>query len=189
MQAIFWSIVGALVYLLLFLSRPKSYDVSLGTVATWIGDHKALSLLLIAATLVLIVIALRVIRERLHRQWDQLGQGAAILRTPRRYLSRVVLFQAVSYGCRIGVNVTFIWDDTIFPVPSEQLNRENRWIDRILDMVRPYFPVERLSRVRPEPPRDGDDAVLDRIGRLNLVWYVIRIHINLASFQGIGCRV
>lgn len=107
-QAIFWSIVGALVYLLLFLSRPKSYDVSLGAVATWIGDHKALTLFLIVAAVVLIVIALRVIRARLHHQWDQLGQGAAILKTPRRYLSRVVTFQAASYACRIGVNVTFM---------------------------------------------------------------------------------
>jgi uncharacterized membrane protein YbhN (UPF0104 family) len=100
--------VGALVYVLLFFSRPNSYDVSLGTVATWIGEHKALSVLLAVAVVVMILIALRVIRERLHRQWDQLGQGAAILKTPRRYLARVVTFQAASYGCRIGVNVTFM---------------------------------------------------------------------------------
>lgn len=107
-QAIFWSIVGALVYLILFLSRPSSFHVSLGAVATWIGDHKVFSVLLVVATVVLILIALRVIRERLHRQWDQLGQGAAILHTPRRYLSRVAALQALSYACRIGVNMTFM---------------------------------------------------------------------------------
>ena len=107
-QAIFWSIVGGLVYLVLFLSRPDAFNSKLGGITGFISDHPVVSLTIAAGTVVLIVVALRVIRERLHRQWDQLGQGAAILRTPRRYLARVVTFQALSYTCRICVNATFM---------------------------------------------------------------------------------
>ncbi len=107
-QAIFWSIVGGLIYLLLFLSRPDAFKSKLGGITDFIGDHPVISLAIAVGTVVVIVIALGVIRARLKRQWDQLGQGAAILRTPRRYLARVVSFQALSYGCRIGVNVTFM---------------------------------------------------------------------------------
>jgi len=107
-QAIFWSIVGGLVYLLLFFSRPDAFDVKLGTITSWIGDHLVITLLLVAAAAALILICARLIKTRLHEQWDQLGQGAAILHTPRRYLARVVTFQALSYACRIGVNATFM---------------------------------------------------------------------------------
>ncbi|MDX6535105.1 MAG: glycosyltransferase AglD [Gaiellales bacterium] len=107
-QAIFWSLVGGLVYLVLLLERPESFTVEIGAVADWIGAHWVMSLLIATAVVALVVVAVRVIRERLHRQWDQMGQGAAILRTPRRYLSRVVTFQALSYACRLGVNSTFL---------------------------------------------------------------------------------
>src|SRR4029079_19333313 len=55
-QAIFWSIVGGLVYLLLFLSRPDAFDVKLGTITGWIGDHLFLSVLIAAAAAVLILL-------------------------------------------------------------------------------------------------------------------------------------
>ena len=107
-QAIFWSIVGGLVYLFLFLSRPSAFDVKLGTITGWIGDHLVVSIVLTVAAAALIFICVRLIQTRLREQWAQLGQGAVILRTPRRYLARVVTFQALSYACRIGVNATFM---------------------------------------------------------------------------------
>ena len=64
--------------------------------------------MLAAAAAALIFICVRLIQTRLREQWAQLGQGAVILRTPRRYLARVVTFQALSYACRIGVNATFM---------------------------------------------------------------------------------
>jgi uncharacterized membrane protein YbhN (UPF0104 family) len=107
-QAIFWSLVGGLVYLVLLLDRPESFTVELGAVADWIGAHRVLSVLLAAAAVALVVMMVLIVRRRLRRQWEQMGQGAAILSTPRRYLSRVVLFQALSYTCRLGVNSTFL---------------------------------------------------------------------------------
>ncbi len=116
-QAIFWSIVGALVYLVLFLSAPGSFEEALGSVWTWMGDHLFVTLLIIVAAVVVLVIAARVIRQKLRAQWEQAGQGAAILHTPRRYLARVVLFQALSYACRIALNVTFMLAYDISPTP------------------------------------------------------------------------
>ena len=116
-QAIFWSIVGGLVYLALFLSAPDSFDEALGSVWAWMGDHLLVTLVVIAGTVVLLVIAVGVVKRRLREQWEQAGQGAAILHTPRRYLARVVVFQALSYGCRIAVNVTFMLAYNIDPTP------------------------------------------------------------------------
>jgi uncharacterized protein (TIRG00374 family) len=48
-------------------------------------------------------IALTLGRARLARIWQQAREGAAVLRSPRRYASRVALVQAVAWLCRIGV--------------------------------------------------------------------------------------
>ena len=116
-QAIFWSTVGGLVYLALFLSAPASYDEALGAVWTWMGDHLFVTLLVIAGTVILLAIAVGVVKRKLREQWEQAGKGAAILHTPRRYLARVVVFQALSYACRIAVNVTFMVAYNIDPTP------------------------------------------------------------------------
>ena len=64
-QAIFWSTVGGLVYLALFLSAPASFDEALGAVWTWMGDHLFVTLLVIAGTVILLAIAVRVIKRKL----------------------------------------------------------------------------------------------------------------------------
>ena len=71
---------------------------------------------------------------------------------------------------RRGGKVVFIWDDTVFPVPSVQLDRQNDCIDKVFEDVRPYFPVLRLSEQLSQPLLAGDDTVLDRLVKLNLVW-------------------
>ena len=42
-------------------------------------------------------------RKRLRALWGRLRQGGAILRTPSRYLHRVVLVQSAAWACRVGV--------------------------------------------------------------------------------------
>jgi uncharacterized membrane protein YbhN (UPF0104 family) len=42
-------------------------------------------------------------RRRIVRLWSRVRQGGAVLRTPRRYLRGVVVFQAAAWGCRIAV--------------------------------------------------------------------------------------
>lgn len=71
---------------------------------------------------------------------------------------------------RRSAEVVFIWDDTVFPVPSAELDTENVWIDRVLADLRPHFPVVRLTEEPQQPPRANDEEILETLVKLNLVW-------------------
>lgn len=69
-----------------------------------------------------------------------------------------------------GRNVAFIWDDSTFPRPSEDLDRQNEWIARVLADVRPYCRVLRLSEEPVHAPLADDKTVVDTLVKLNQVW-------------------
>jgi hypothetical protein len=99
------------------------------------------------------------------------GQDVAVVVLP--WVSTPVPWFSVALGialARRGANVAFIWDDSVFPVPSEALDRQNEWIDRILSDLRPCFRVVRLSTAQRQPAQAGDETVLERLVSLNLVW-------------------
>lgn len=99
------------------------------------------------------------------------GQDIGIVVLP--WVSTPVPWFSVALGvalARRGRNVVFIWDDSVFPVPTARLDRQNEWIDKVLADVRPYFRVARLSRERSQPSEPDDEMVLERLVRLNLVW-------------------
>lgn len=99
------------------------------------------------------------------------GQPIGVVVTP--WVATPVPWFSIALGiglARRGGNVVFIWDDTVFPVPSVQLDRQNHWIDKVFEEVRPYFPVVRLSEQLSQTLRAEDEAVLDRLVKLNLVW-------------------
>jgi hypothetical protein len=99
------------------------------------------------------------------------GQSVGVVVTP--WVATPVPWFSIALGlalARRGANIRFIWDDTVFPQPSPQLDLQNGWIDRILEHVRPYFPVVRLGEEQPEPIHPGDDVAVERLVRLNLVW-------------------
>jgi len=81
---------------------PLSADGPART-AAWAGAHSPL--LLAAAVLcgALAWTAVRRLRARLARLWEQLRQGGATLRTPARYLRQVAIVQTAAWCCRIGV--------------------------------------------------------------------------------------
>ncbi len=115
--------------------------------------------------------------QRFLRQYDfagvkpGAGQDAAVVVLP--WVSTPVPWFSVALGialARRGANVTFIWDDSVFPVPSAALDRQNEWIDKILSDLRPHFRVVRLSTVQRQPAQAGDETVLERLVSLNLVW-------------------
>jgi uncharacterized membrane protein YbhN (UPF0104 family) len=60
-------------------------------------------LLILPALLVAGFVAFRVRPERVRSLLAHLAQGAAVLRTPSRYLRTVAPFQLAAWGCRIGV--------------------------------------------------------------------------------------
>ena len=103
-QNLFYSVIAAAIYLLLFISRPGSFDVELN----FLDENAWLTMVILVAAAVLIVLVLRVLWRRLHRYWIQALDGVAILRTPVRYVTRVLIVQMLAYCCRIAVNVTFM---------------------------------------------------------------------------------
>jgi uncharacterized membrane protein YbhN (UPF0104 family) len=104
-QNIFFAAVGASIYVILFVSRPGAFDVHLSL----LHQHWLASLLIVVAGAFLVVLVARVLWHRFRRTWENAKEGAAILATPRRYLTRVVAVEIASYLARMGVNATFMY--------------------------------------------------------------------------------
>lgn len=65
---------------------------------SWAFRNGWIVLVIVAA----LAIAAFVAGRRIRRFWREFGQGLAILRTPPRYLSSVVPWQALGWCCRVG---------------------------------------------------------------------------------------
>jgi uncharacterized membrane protein YbhN (UPF0104 family) len=101
---IFFTVVGGLVYLYLFLAVTGSFDLGFGG----LKDHWVLALAIAVGTVLLIVMLARTFEERARRFWQNAKDGAAILRTPRKYLVGVLLPEAVGYLAKLAVIGTFL---------------------------------------------------------------------------------
>jgi uncharacterized membrane protein YbhN (UPF0104 family) len=104
-ENIFFAVVGALVYLWLFLGVAGSFEVQLG----WFADHWLLTAIIVVAGCALIGLAIRILRARLERTWENAKEGGAIVTMPRMFLVQVVGVEALSYIARMGVNATFMY--------------------------------------------------------------------------------
>ena len=101
---IFFTVMGTLVYVYLFVSAGEAFDTELG----WIRDHGVLLLLLLVGAAALVVVLVRVFWRRLKGLWAQAKQGGKILESPRAYATRVLLPQILSYAAKIGVIAVFL---------------------------------------------------------------------------------
>jgi hypothetical protein len=114
--------------------------------------------------------------EKFLRQYDLGGlktSGTAVGVVVVPWVSTPVPWFSMALGialARRGSNVVFIWDDSVFPLPSARLDRQNEWIGRILSEVEPQFRIARLSAAPVRPTTAADEPVLERLVRLNLVW-------------------
>ena len=104
-QNLFFGVVGGLNYLYLFLTRPGSADKSAHQATS---DSGPKIVFLVLAGLLLLIVA-RFLWKRYRKVWEDAKEGAVILRTPRLYLSRVLVLQVASYAARVGVNATFMY--------------------------------------------------------------------------------
>jgi uncharacterized membrane protein YbhN (UPF0104 family) len=109
-QSLFFTVVSVLVVIATAIFRPRV--VSKGSPSNETGGFFRSHPVLVAVVIVAIVAALVFLwprlKPRLVATWKNVKQGAAIFRDRRRYLERVALPSAASYGCRIGVNVVFM---------------------------------------------------------------------------------
>lgn len=101
---IFFSIVGALVYLYLFFQAGKAFDIHLG----WFRHHGLLALLIVVAGAFLIVALGRVFWRWLRNAWEKAKQGGKILGSPKAYIFKVLVPQSISYAAKVGVVAVFL---------------------------------------------------------------------------------
>ena len=103
-QKIFFTIAGTFVYLYLFLSVPGSFDANLGNLSA----HPALSVVIAAGAVVLVVILGRIFWRQVKKLWEQAKTGGAILAHPRRYLTHAFLPSFLSWLCKLAVIAIFL---------------------------------------------------------------------------------
>ena len=70
---------------------------------SWLGAHLAFGVLVALLAAALVILAVAYVRPRVRQVWGRIRQGGAILATPRRYVLRVALPQAIGWMCRVGV--------------------------------------------------------------------------------------
>ena len=103
-QKIFFTVVGTLVYVYLFLSVPGSFELQLGGP----HDHPWLTVLILVAAVGLIVLLARIFWRKLKGLWAKAMQGGAILARPREYAVRVVLPSFGAWLAKLGVIAVFM---------------------------------------------------------------------------------
>jgi uncharacterized membrane protein YbhN (UPF0104 family) len=103
-QKIFFTLVGAFVYVYLFATVPGTFERQFELP----HDDPLLTLALAAGAVVLIVILVRVFRRKLEGVIKKAAQGGAILARPRAYLVRVVLPSFGAWVAKLGVIAVFL---------------------------------------------------------------------------------
>ncbi|MGH3084842.1 MAG: lysylphosphatidylglycerol synthase transmembrane domain-containing protein [Gaiellaceae bacterium] len=103
-QKIFFTAVGTLVYVYLFLSVPGSFELQLG----FPHDHPALTVLILLGGAFLIVLLARVFWRKLKGLWAKAKQGGAILARPRDYFLKVFLPSLGAWLAKLGVTAIFL---------------------------------------------------------------------------------
>jgi uncharacterized membrane protein YbhN (UPF0104 family) len=103
-QKIFFTAVGTLVYLYLFLSVEGSFELQLN----FPHDHPALTVLILLGGAFLIVLLGRIFWRKLKGLWAKAKQGGAILARPRDYFLKVFLPSLGAWLAKLGVTAIFL---------------------------------------------------------------------------------
>jgi uncharacterized membrane protein YbhN (UPF0104 family) len=103
-QKIFFTVVGAFVYVYLFASVPGTFERQLELP----HDHPVLIAGILLGAGFLLVLLGRLFWRRLKRLWEQARQGGAILARPREYALRVVLPSFGAWVAKLGVIAVFL---------------------------------------------------------------------------------
>ncbi len=103
-QKIPFSVFNVALYLYLFFSVSGSFSIKLGFVA----DHQALIAMIAVGATVLVILLARIFWGRLAKLRTQMAAGGAILRSPRRALTDLVLPELGSYLARLAIVAVFL---------------------------------------------------------------------------------
>jgi uncharacterized membrane protein YbhN (UPF0104 family) len=108
-QKIFFTVIGTLVYLYLFLTVPDmpvrgSRSPDWG----WFGDHLVFTILMCAGAAFLVVLLARIFWRQVKKLWEKAKVGGAILKRPRDYFLRVFLPSFGGWVAKCGVIAVFL---------------------------------------------------------------------------------
>ena len=103
-QKIFYTVIGTLSYLYLFLTINGSFDLQLG----FVEEHPWATAILLVGVAVLLFLVGQVLRERVKQWWKQAKVGGQILVHPGAFWGRVVLPEAISWVAMLGVIAVFL---------------------------------------------------------------------------------
>jgi uncharacterized membrane protein YbhN (UPF0104 family) len=103
-QKIFFTVIGTLVYLYLFLSVSGSFELQLN----FFHDRPGLAVLILASGALLIVLLGRIFWRKLQGLWAKAKQGGAILARPRDYFLKVFLPSLGAWLAKLGVTAIFL---------------------------------------------------------------------------------
>jgi uncharacterized membrane protein YbhN (UPF0104 family) len=103
-QKIFFTVVGTLVYLYLFLSVPGSFELQL----SFFDNHPGLTVLIIAGGAFVLFLLARIFWRKLQGLWVKAKKGGAILARPRDYFLKVFLPSLGAWLAKLGVTAIFM---------------------------------------------------------------------------------
>jgi uncharacterized membrane protein YbhN (UPF0104 family) len=103
-QKIPFTVFSVALYLYLFLSVAGSFSVKFG----FLADHTGLVVGILIGGVVLLVMLWRVFRKKLEGLREQVMDGGAVLRTPRRFLLDVLAPSLGSYIARLAIVGVFL---------------------------------------------------------------------------------
>jgi uncharacterized membrane protein YbhN (UPF0104 family) len=98
-EKLLFAVLGAIVWLYLFLSVGGSFDRKFG----FVSRHGWLTALVAVAVIVLAGVGGRLALRWLKRVWEQARQGGSIVRDGRVYATRVAFPQLLAWCCRVAV--------------------------------------------------------------------------------------
>ena len=107
-QKIFYLIVGTLIYLYLFSQVTGSFDFQFGNEWDALSNHPVLTLGIIAGSIFLIAIVMRMFWRWVKVMWERAKEGAAILGDFGAYVKLVLLPQMGGYVAKVGVIIVFL---------------------------------------------------------------------------------
>ena len=103
-QKIFFTVIGALVYVYLFASVAGSFDIKFSAVHA----HPWLTALIILGGALVVAFVVRLLWRKLKTLWENAKQGAEILAHPRAYFGRVFVPQFLGWSAGLGVIAVFL---------------------------------------------------------------------------------
>ncbi len=103
-EKIFFTVIGAVVYVYLFVSVGGSFDIKFG----WVSAHPWATAITATGVVFGVVILCRLAWRWLKKLWAQAKQGGKILADWKAYLGRVFLPEFLGWCCKLGVIALFL---------------------------------------------------------------------------------